>query len=301
MREQIIVTGSTTSEPPVVSVVIPCHNAALTLAQTLEAMLRQTFAGSFEVILVNNGSTDESVAIARKFQKQFPHFTILDATEKLGAGYARNVGVSYASADRLLFCDADDIADHGWITAMVAALEKADLVGGRREWRRLNQKSHPAARKPEGSLDVNYLGPDRVACVGAGNMGIWRHLFELLDGFDTRLPIHEDSDLCLRAHNYGFHVSLCPDAIIHVRARHGLRATFKQGCAWGYWSVPLYTKHVDLLGKRSTMMRQLLGWPLLFFRLFFIFRVGYRTTWVFTAGWKIGQTYGYLTSQRFRR
>ncbi|MCH8541423.1 MAG: glycosyltransferase [Opitutales bacterium] len=275
--------------PPSASVIIPCRNAAATLKATLEALLAQTFRGVFEVIIVNNHSQDETVAMAQRFQQKFPHCTIVDALQQQGAGYARNVGVSFAKADLVLFCDADDIPDIRWVASMTAALGTSELIGGRTEWKRLNHHQHPFALEAEGKLDVHYMGVNRIPCVGAGNLGIQRKTFERLGGFDPELPVHEDCDLCLRAHECGISVKQCPEAIMHVRARAGLLATYRQGCSWGYWSGLLFAKHAKLLGRRSTF-KALLGWPWLLLRLLFIFRQGRATTWAYTAGWKFGQT-----------
>src|SRR6266545_10527 len=104
------------------SVVVPCFNSAKTIAIQLEALANQTWSEPWEVIVADNGSTDSSVAIAESYKKRLPHLRIVDASDRRGAGHARNVGAAAAAGDLLAFCDADDEVAPGWLSAMGQAL-----------------------------------------------------------------------------------------------------------------------------------------------------------------------------------
>jgi glycosyltransferase involved in cell wall biosynthesis len=90
---------------PLVSIIIPCHNAAPWLAETLESALAQTWQEK-EIILVDDGSTDESLATARAFE---PRGVRVLSQSNLGASAARNLGLQNACGDYLQFLDADDV------------------------------------------------------------------------------------------------------------------------------------------------------------------------------------------------
>ena len=74
------------------TVIIPCFNAANTIAVQLEALAQQHWCEPWEVIVSNNGSTDETVAIVEQYQKKLPNLRIVDSSDQGGAAHARNVG-----------------------------------------------------------------------------------------------------------------------------------------------------------------------------------------------------------------
>jgi glycosyltransferase involved in cell wall biosynthesis len=94
---------------PTFSIIIPVYNAAATLAETLTSALEQNFS-SFEIILVNDGSTDESLEIAEALKEQAPFlpFTLVNQANQ-GLGAARNAGIKAASGKYCAFLDADDL------------------------------------------------------------------------------------------------------------------------------------------------------------------------------------------------
>ncbi|WP_269527221.1 glycosyltransferase [Coraliomargarita parva] len=279
------------------SVVIPCYNAATTLAEQLEALACQTFSGVFEVVLVDNASTDNSAEIAASYADRFASLRVVRATRLKGAGYARNVGVEAAKSEYVLFCDADDVVSVQWVASMVAALQAGCLVGGGRDFRRLNADWHPVLRDHPEDLDshtvcdVHYSGG--LSHVGAGNMGVHRSLFLELGGFDQLIPIHEDVDFCIRAQLAGHELKHCPEAMVYIRVRQCLGAVFRQARVWGYWSVALLKKHRATLGD-PPIFRPLLHWPLLILRVAQVRDRGDFYLWTYRVGWKIGRLFGSL-------
>jgi glycosyltransferase involved in cell wall biosynthesis len=106
--------------PPLVSILIPFHNAAPWLAETLGSALAQTWPRK-EIIVVNDGSTDNSLAIARSFESR--GVTILDQHNQ-GAAAARNTALRAARGEWLQFLDADDLLAPDKIAAQLALAEK---------------------------------------------------------------------------------------------------------------------------------------------------------------------------------
>jgi glycosyltransferase involved in cell wall biosynthesis len=101
-----------------VSILIPCYNAAPWLAQTIESALAQTWAHK-EIIIVDDGSTDDSAAIAGSYAS---HHVRLFTQENLGAAAARNRAAREARGDFFQFLDADDLISPDKISAQVAVL-----------------------------------------------------------------------------------------------------------------------------------------------------------------------------------
>ena len=104
---------------PLVSIIIPCFNAEPWLASTLESALAQTWSRT-EIIVVDDGSSDQSVAVARQFETR--GIRLLNQANA-GAGVARNTGLSVAQGDFIQYLDADDRLSPDKIAAQIAWLE----------------------------------------------------------------------------------------------------------------------------------------------------------------------------------
>jgi glycosyltransferase involved in cell wall biosynthesis len=107
--------------PPLVAILIPCHNAAPWLAQTLESARAQTWAHK-EIIVVDDGSTDDSARIAHTYAG---HAVRLVRQENRGAAAARNHGLSLAQGQFIQFLDADDLLTPDKIATQVELLQRA--------------------------------------------------------------------------------------------------------------------------------------------------------------------------------
>src|SRR4051795_2963793 len=105
------------SWPRLISVLIPARNAEATIAAQIYSLRSQTYDGLWEAILVNNGSTDSTVKLALDAAGGLP-LRVVDASERPGLSYARNVGVASARGDFVAFCDADDEVAPGWLAAL---------------------------------------------------------------------------------------------------------------------------------------------------------------------------------------
>src|SRR5215204_6439039 len=89
-----------------IAVVIPSFNAAATLPAQLAALAGQRYEGELEVLVSDNGSTDGTLDVVRGWQDRLP-VRVVDASDRRGAGHARNVGAAAASMDLIAYCDAD--------------------------------------------------------------------------------------------------------------------------------------------------------------------------------------------------
>lgn len=88
-----------------ISVILPVYNAEKTLKYTIDSVLTQK--GNFELICVNDSSTDDSLKILEEY-KHYPNFKIIDLKKNAGVSHARNVGLSATDGDLIMFIDADD-------------------------------------------------------------------------------------------------------------------------------------------------------------------------------------------------
>src|SRR4051794_40570790 len=94
---------------PAVSVVMPVHNARPYLAESIGSVLDQTLR-DFELVIVENGSTDGSDRVVRDFAEREPRIRPLERARRLGSGTASNLAISHARADVIARMDADDVS-----------------------------------------------------------------------------------------------------------------------------------------------------------------------------------------------
>ena len=103
---------------PLVSIIVPCYNAGRWLAETLESALAQTWPGK-EIIVINDGSTDGSLAVAQQFAAR--GVRVIDQPNR-GASAARNHGLRVARGEFIQFLDADDLVSPDKVAAQIALL-----------------------------------------------------------------------------------------------------------------------------------------------------------------------------------
>lgn len=278
-----------------VSVVIPCRNAARTIGRQLEALGRERWADGFEVIVVDNQSTDGSASIVSNYADRLPSLRVVPATARRGAGYARNVGVSASTADAVVFCDADDEVGPGWLTAMAHALCEHDFVACRIDLDKLNEArivgswGHPQSR---GLQRMPY--PPYLPHAGGGTLGVKRWLHDAAGGFDEHFRSVEDTHYCLKIQLAGHALHFVPEAVVHVRVRGKLRDVFRQGCSWGRYSVRLY-RASRALGTNPLPNPCRLGfdaWRSIVLSMPSVRAERFRRTWVFQLGYRIGRLLG---------
>lgn len=226
------------------SVIVPCYNAEATLADTLASLARQRWERGWEVLVVDNRSTDGSRALAEGFRDRLPNLRIVDAFERQGQPYAINTGVAAALGRSVAFCDADDEVGDGWLAAMGEALEGQQFVAARIDIEQLNSGWILESR---GNNQANGLQPYRyppyLAHAGGGTVGVRRELFLALGGFDESLPYLHDTDFCWRAQLAGFELHFVPEAVMHVRYRGNLRTLYRQARNYAEYNVALYSRY----------------------------------------------------------
>jgi glycosyltransferase involved in cell wall biosynthesis len=198
------------SPAPRISVIVPLYNAQRSsetyLRQALDSVAGQLYR-EFELILVDDGSTDDTAAVAAAFVAAHPELEITTLHQaNAGQSSARNLGASHAKGDWLAFLDQDDIWRPGRLWIVVPYLtEDVDLVytdadtidaQGRIALRALHRDHGAGGVHPKLRLeDAIY----RDAFVMPGVTTVRRSLFEQLGGFDERLSGYEDDDFFVRA------------------------------------------------------------------------------------------------------
>jgi glycosyltransferase involved in cell wall biosynthesis len=239
-----------------VSVVLPFRNAARTIRDQLEALAAQEFEGAWELVAVDNRSEDESRLIAESFAG-LVELKVVEAGDRLGGGYASNVGARHASAQKLVFVDADDVVAPGYLAAMATALDHHDFVTGSFDQQTLNPVWVRAAhgrpwRDPDEPLPAQF----GVLPNAGASLGIVRSAFESVGGFPDDLPRMYDIAMSWELQFTGTPLQYVPEAIYRVRYRDSLVELFRQGFA-GSACAPLLYKRYRRTGMRRRTGAQL--------------------------------------------
>ncbi len=231
------VTHTQPRQRQMLSVIMPVYNAAATLGEQLEALKAQNYEGNWEIVAVNNRSTDSSVNIIQAYQGQMPHLRLVDAIEKQGRAYACNVGAREAKGDAFIFCDADDVVAPSWLAAMAEGLAQSEFAAGTIEVEALNQTKPWCPQPPNWATKRNL---DFLPFAGGALMAVSRQAFEQVGGFNEDAPFCEDIDLSWRLQLQGFTLYPVPEAIVHVRYRETVQAMWKQNVRFAEAHVYLY-------------------------------------------------------------
>lgn len=109
-----------------VSVIIPCFNAAKYISDTIQSVLRQTY-DNYEIIVIDGGSTDETIKILKQFAETHPEIKIIHNENDQGPAHSRLVGINNASAEFIAFLDADDLWHRDKLEIQVSKMKLESL------------------------------------------------------------------------------------------------------------------------------------------------------------------------------
>lgn len=185
------------------SVVIPLYNKAPYVSKTVESVLAQTF-GDYELIIVDNGSTDGSADIVTRFEDA--RIQIHRLEENVGVSNARNKGVSLSTSPFIIFLDADDWWEPTFLEEIAGLIERHPDAGiyGTGYWIVKNGKKRLAPIGVEDEFiegEINYCQVySKTLCMPLTSItvAVPRGVFDETGGFNPQLKLGEDFDLWIR-------------------------------------------------------------------------------------------------------
>jgi glycosyltransferase involved in cell wall biosynthesis len=190
---------------PSVSVVVAVRDGERYLAEALDDAFRQTLA-PLEVIVVDDGSRDRTVDVAREFP------VLLLRSEARGASAARNTGLKRARGDVIASLDHDDRWEPDKLEKQVAHLPPGPLAYVLCQ---LAVFLEPGTTRP-GWVRDEYL-TEGFPATGASSLLAWRTTFERVGGYDTTLDFGEDADWLLRANHLGASRGFVDEILVRYR------------------------------------------------------------------------------------
>jgi len=224
---------------PQVSVIIPALNEEAVIGRCLDSLDKNNFPKSaFEVIVVDNGSTDRTIDIAKSFEKTLALKVL--KLEKVHISALRNRGAAEARGKFLAFLDADCLAPATWLLSALRRLEdiEAGIVG-----------AHYGI--PDDSTWVGRLWTqDRfgdktgdVSYVPAGDLLVNRETFSSIGGFDESIQTNEDFELCERARGASLSVKSYPELkVTHLGTPRTLLAFYRKQLWHGTHVITIFLR-----------------------------------------------------------
>ncbi len=244
------------SRLPFVSILIPAYNEEATIAATLEAALAQTYPASrFEVIVIDDGSTDQTAAIAQRYAERHPQRIRVIQKPNGGKHTALNAGLAMARGTYIATLDADSQPEPDALAHLVAAMETSPQAGAAtpamvvRSPHTLLQHLQSAEylvsvalRRAYALLDAQYVTP--------GPFSLFRRA--ALDAVGPYRSAHntEDLEMALRLQRNGWLILNVPEARVHTTVPASLRPLLRQRVRWSYGFLRNVVDYRDLLSSR---------------------------------------------------
>jgi len=216
----------TTKSDNMFSIIVPVYNVEPYLRQCLESVINQDYS-DYEIICINDGSTDNSPAILQKYGKACNQIKIINQ-ENHGLSTARNIGIREASGDYILFLDSDDCLEPNALQILAAKQNNEDMIcfNGRRCF------EDGTTEKPDNGIEENSLtGWEYYNKYGLVTrkfhfvctvLRIYKRSFLLENNLFFKVGIlHEDNLFTPIACYYALKVKVIPDCLYVYRIREG--------------------------------------------------------------------------------
>ncbi len=236
---------------PKVSVVVCSYNGAATLAECLTSLMHLEYP-DYEVILVDDGSTDQTAEIAADFPQVLYHHQ-----ENRGLSVARNVGAELATGDVVAYTDDDCVAEEFWLLYLVQAMQDqgVEAIGGPNITPSSDGWVARCVAASPGNPSHVMLNDRFAEHVPGCNMAFRRETLLGLNGFDSQFrQAGDDVDMCWRLLDAGLNIGYAPGAMVWHHRRATVGAYSKQQKGYGRSEAMVHFKHPQRCGTfgRST-------------------------------------------------
>lgn len=237
------------SHYPKVSVVVCSYNGARTLEACLTSLQQMDYP-DYEVILVDDGSTDSTPDIAKDFPR-----VITIRQKNLGLSVARNVGMNAARGELIAYTDSDCMADKDWLYYLVGTLTQGDYmaVGGPNISPPAQSWAQACVASSPGQPSHVLIGDTEAEHIPGCNMAFYKWALESIGGFDPEYrKAGDDVDVCWRLMEMGYRIGFSPSAVVWHHRRFTIRAYFNQQGGYGEAEALLRFKHFVYFGRTGS-------------------------------------------------
>ncbi len=248
-----------------VSVIVPAFDASSRIANCLDALQIQAEPCNAEILVVNDGSTDNTSEVVRRYRG-----VRLIHQANAGPATARNRGAFEASGEIIVFTDDDCAPASGWLEAMLKPFANPQIAGAKGVYR--TRQKELIARFVQIEYEDRYrmmAGFDSIDFVDTYSAAFRRDRFLQMNGFDTEFPLAcaEDAELSYRMSARGWKLTFVPEAVVYHSHPKTLREYLKKKYKFAFWRVLALRKNPEKALKDShtpqLMKLQLLFGPAL--------------------------------------
>lgn len=231
--------------PSKISVIVPVFNAASTIKKCLDTLLCQQASFPFEVLVVNDGSTDGTMDILQKYSARVKVLS----QDNAGPAAARNRGAMAAEGDILVFCDSDCSFEKDFIEEMAMPIIRGgdkNIVGVQGRYKTLQRPV--IARFCQEEIDERYSifrKNEYIFMIGTYAAAYKKSAFLDIGMFDTSFPIAsgEDADLSFKMGEKGCRLVFNEKAVCYHRHPETIGSYYRQKFGRAYWRNLLYKVH----------------------------------------------------------
>jgi GT2 family glycosyltransferase len=217
------------------SIIVPTFNRCSLLPETLSALLQQNYTEEYEVVVVDDGSSDETPRVLEEWSSRYPGQLRSFRQVNSGPARARNRGCYEARGTFLAFIDDDCFADGSWLRSLQSALERSTAAAVAGAVINVDESWVGRYINREAVIDHVVSRDGSVAQLITGNAGIRAGVFRELGGFDEMISVAggEDTEFSLRLRAAGHNIVYAPEARVHHQSRVDvsgyLRMIFRHG------------------------------------------------------------------------
>ncbi|MEI7998225.1 MAG: glycosyltransferase [Candidatus Omnitrophota bacterium] len=243
-----------------VSVIVPAYNAQDTIGKTLRALIEQDYSQTFEIIVVDDGSTDQTADVVHSFTTvRYFH------QPNAGPAAARNQGACLAQGNFLAFTDSDCIPHKDWLSKITQGFVASDVAVVMGSYGIANSENLLAfCVYKEIIFRHEYLLSDFPKVFGSYNFCIKRNVFEQVKGFNISYlnASGEDNDLSYKIINAGWRIYFERKALVDHYHPTQIRKYLKEQFRHGFWRVRMYVSHPSMAkGDGYTFWKDMLEVP----------------------------------------
>jgi len=249
---------------PFVSILVPAHNEEKVIGKTVESLLHFDYPkDKYEIIVINDNSTDNSAEILADIQKQYPNrmLKVINTDETTGGkgkSNALNIGFQSSIGEYIVIYDADNTPDKKALRYLVYAIQKDPGLGAViGKFRTRNRNVNMLTR----FVNIETLLYQWMAQAGrwkmfemctipGTNFIIRRHIVESIGGWDVN-AIAEDMEISFRIYQMGYKIKFFPAAVTWEQEPQNLPVWMKQRKRWANGNFYVLAKHFHLLFKRN--------------------------------------------------
>jgi cellulose synthase/poly-beta-1,6-N-acetylglucosamine synthase-like glycosyltransferase len=244
-----------------VSIIIPTFNGAARIGNCLDALLKQTARRNAEILVINDGSTDNTVEVVETYSG-----VRLITQVNAGPAAARNRGAVEAQGTIILFTDDDCVPMLDWLDAMLQPFDDPEIAGAKGVYRTL-QKSL-VARFVQIDYEDRYrlmAAHDSIDFVDTYSAAFRRERFLEMTGYDTSFPVAcaEDIELSYRMSARGWKMKFVPNAIVYHTHPDTLSKYLKKKYKFAFWRMLAVRKNPGK-GLKDSHTPQLMKLQVLF-------------------------------------